>query len=197
MTPAGLSASRVRKCAITLKLVLDAAACDNLIAVNPVTGVKPPRLERHEATSFEPGIVEQIAEEMPSDEYKLLIRVLGVGGLRFGEAATLTRGRVDVARRRLMVQESVTELGGKLVGTATKMYQHRQVPLPPTIAEALVAQLESSVGVEADASHLSRSGWGGRCGSGRSWDRCGVRRSSGSGCLLSGFMCCGTRLRPG
>ena len=160
LTADGLGASRVRKLAIVVKMVMDAAVRDNLIRANPVTGVKPPRIERHEAAYFEPAVVEKIADRMPTDEYALLVRVLGVGGLRFGEAAALTREHVDVVRKRLLVRESLTEVAGKLVRTPTKTYQHRQVPLPPSLARALTAHLDAHVepGLRAPVFHAPEGG---------------------------------------
>jgi integrase len=143
LTGEGLSASRVRKCAAVLKMVMDAAVRDNMIRHNPVTGVKQPRIERHEAAYFTPDVVEEIALAMPTDQYRLLIRVLGVGGLRFGEAAALTREHVDLLAKRLLVRESVTEVAGRLVRTTTKTYQHRQVPLPPSLVTAMGDNLEA------------------------------------------------------
>jgi integrase len=151
MTADGLSASRVRKCAVVLKMVMDAAVRDNLIRTNPVQGVKPPRIERHEAAYFAPDVVDRIADAMPTEEYRLLVRVLGVGGLRFGEAAALQRQHVDLVRRRLLVRESLTEVSGRLVRTATKTYQHRRVPLPPSIAKALSAHLDGLGDAASDA----------------------------------------------
>jgi integrase len=151
MTVEGLSASRVRKCSVVLKMVMDAAVRDGLIRSNPVNGLKPPRIESREAAYLDPATVEQIASAMPNDEYALLVRVLGVGGLRFGEAAALTRDRIDLVRRRLLVRESPTEVGGHLVRTATKSYQERQVPIPPSLASTLTAHLESNVGARPDA----------------------------------------------
>nr|MBA2325258.1 tyrosine-type recombinase/integrase [Actinomycetota bacterium] len=144
LTAEGLSASRVRKCAAVLKMVMDAAVRDNMIRHNPVIGVKQPRLERHEAAYFTPDVVDAIAAAMPTDEYQLLIRVLGVGGLRFGEAAGLTREHVDLVAKRLLVRESLTEVAGRLVRTSTKTYQHRQVPLPPSMALAMSVHLEGT-----------------------------------------------------
>lgn len=142
LTAEGLSASRVRKCAAILKMVMDAAVREGMVRHNPVAGVKQPRIERHEAAYFSPEVVDAIAAAMPTDEYRLLIRVLGIGGLRFGEAAALTREHVDVVAKRLHVRESLTEVAGRLTRTSTKTYQHRQVPLPPTVAAAMAAHLE-------------------------------------------------------
>ena len=143
LTAEGLGASWVRKCAVVLKMVMDAAVRDGLVRTNPVGGVKQPRIDRHEAAYFDAATVERIADAMPTDEYALLIRVLGVGGLRFGEAAALRTEHVDLVRKRLLVQEGLTEVSGRLVRTPTKSYQHRQVPLPPSVARALEELLDS------------------------------------------------------
>jgi integrase len=132
-------------------MVMEAAVRDGLIRTNPVTGVRQPRIDRDEAAYFAPGIVDSIADAMPTAEYRTLIRVLGLGGLRFGEAAALTRDRIDVLRRRIMVRETLTEVGGHLHLTATKTYQARAVPLPPTLADELAAHLAASVGPTPDA----------------------------------------------
>jgi integrase len=119
--------------------------------MNPAVGVRQPRIDRDEAPYFAPGVVDDIAATMPTDEYGALIRVLGIGGLRFGEAAALTRDRVDVLRRRIMVRETLTEVSGRLHRTATKTYQARAVPLPPSLADQLAGHLAANVGAQAEA----------------------------------------------
>ena len=60
------------------------------------------------------------------DPYSLLVRVLGVVGLRYGEAVALERQAVDLLRRRLLVRRSVTEVSGQLVwGTPSRMRNGR------------------------------------------------------------------------
>ena len=143
MTEEGLSPSRIRKCVVVLKMALDAAVRDGMIRSNPAVGTKQPRIERVEAAYLTPEIVDELADAMPTNEYRLLIQVLGILGPRFGEAAGLTRQDVDFLRRRLHVRDSVTEVGGRLVRTATKSYATRQLPLPPTLAETLRVHLET------------------------------------------------------
>jgi integrase len=150
LTAEGLGASRVRKVTIVLRMVMDAAVRDGLIRTNPVTGIRQPRIEREEAPYFAPAIVDAIADAMPTAEYVALIRLLGLGGLRFGEAAALTRDRVDVLRRRVMVRETLTEVGGHLHRTSTKTYQARAVPLSPGLSDQLAAHLAANVGPKAD-----------------------------------------------
>ena len=103
------------------------------------------------AAYFAPAVVDSIADAMPSAEYRTLVRVLGLGGLRFGEAAALTRDRIDVLRRLVMVRETLTEISGHLHRTATKTYQARAVPLPPTLTDELATHLAAEVGSSPDA----------------------------------------------
>jgi integrase len=151
LTAEGLSASRVRHCAIVLRMVMAAAVNDGLIRTNPVLGIRQPKIDRAEAAYFEPAVVDAIAEAMPTAEYLALIRVLGIGGLRFGEAAALTRDRVDLLRRRLVVRETLSEVGGRLHRSSTKSYQARTVPLSPALAEQLAAHLGANVDTADDA----------------------------------------------
>ncbi|HEY8216522.1 MAG TPA: hypothetical protein VIH82_05270 [Acidimicrobiia bacterium] len=120
-------------------------------------------------------VVGQLADAMPIDEYRLLVRVLGVLGPRFGEAAGLARRDVDLLRRRLHVRDSVTEVGGRLVRTTTKTYATRQLPLPPTLAEALTAHL-AGVDPAPDAPIFRARRPEGGCGIARSRVGCGRRR---------------------
>jgi len=143
MSEEGLSASRIRKTVVVLKMLMDAAARDGMVRANPVVGVKQPRIERREAAYFAPEVVDQIAAAMPRAEYRLLVRVLGIGGLRFGEAAALDRESVDLLRRRLAVRASRSEVGGRLVRSPTKTYAVRQVPIPAGLAEELGNHLEA------------------------------------------------------
>jgi len=121
--------------------VLDAAIRDGMVGRNATHGVKLPKIEQREAAYFEPEIVEQIANQLP-ESYGLLIRLLGTLGLRWGEAAALKRRHVDLLRRRLLVEESLAEVGGRLVTGQTKSHAVRSVPLSPSLAAALEAHLE-------------------------------------------------------
>jgi integrase len=159
MTGEGLSASRVRKAQVVLKMMLDVAVRDGRVARNAALGVKLPKLERREAAYFEPEVVERIAKAMP-EPYDLLVRVLGQTGLRFGEAAALQRQSVDLLRRRLRVTESLTEVSGRLVRGSTKTHAHRSVPLTRTMTAALTTHLEQYVGPEPDAPLFTGPGGG-------------------------------------
>jgi integrase len=150
MERAGLSASRIRQAHVVLGQILDAAVRDGLIARNAARGVKLPRLERREAAYFEPEVVERIAVAV-GEPYDLLVRVLGVLGLRFGEAAALRRRSVDGLRRRLHVEESLTEVGGRLIFGVPKNHATRSVPVPVSLARALERHLAGRVAPDPTA----------------------------------------------
>ena len=113
---------------------------DEQIARNAADGARLPRLQRTEAAFFEPNVVEAIAAEMspPND---LLVRILGQLGPRFGEVAALRRRSVDLLRRRLVLDESLAEIGGRLIFGPTKTHATRRIPLTPSLAAALEARL--------------------------------------------------------
>jgi integrase len=151
MEAEGLSPSRIRQAHVVVCQVLDAAARDGLVARNAAHGLKLPRVQRREADYFEPSEIERIAEAMP-EPYDLLVRVLGKLGLRWGEAAALQRRNVDLLRRRLRVEESLAEIGGRLSVGPTKSHATRSVPLTPSLAKALERHLALHVGATPDAS---------------------------------------------
>jgi integrase len=72
--------------------------------------------------------------------YRLMILVLGLSGLRFGECAALRVRSVDLMRRRLRVSESVSEVNGHMTWSTPKTHQSREVPIPRSLIDALIAQ---------------------------------------------------------
>lgn len=88
----------------------------------------------------------------------LLVLVLAYGGLRWGEAAALTRRRCKLLRSRLLVVESVSEVaGGRHVGP-TKTHQQRAVALPAFLRDALAAHLAAHPGGVDDSVFTAPSG---------------------------------------
>jgi integrase len=132
----GLSASRIRQAHVVLRSILEMAARDGYIGRNPAQGARLPRLEHREAPYFEPHVVDAIAEAIGAP-YSALVAVMGVCGLRWGEAAALRRRHVDALRRRLLVEESLAEISGRLVFGPTKSHTRRSVPLSPVVMARL------------------------------------------------------------
>lgn len=146
----GLSASRVRQAHVVLSQVLEAAVRDGRIARNPARGARLPRLERREAPFLDPTVVRGIAEAAP-EPYGLMVLVMGICGLRFGEAAALRRRSVDPLGRRLHVGESLAEVGGRVVFGPTKTHAARRVPLTASLAMALERHLDERVPADPEA----------------------------------------------
>jgi len=154
MVADGISPSRIRQAHVVLRLIFDAAVRDGYLIRNPASGVKLPRLEHREAAFFEPQVVDAIAGAMPSP-YDLLTTVLGVCGLRWGEAVALRRCHVDLLRRRLRVVESLAEVSGYFSFGTPKSHAARSVPVPPGMVTAIARHLE---GVDSDARALLFTG---------------------------------------
>lgn len=145
----GLSASRTRQAVALLSQILDAAIADGLIRSNPCRAVRQPRLPEREMRAFTAAEVDRIADAI-TPAYRSLVHVLAYGGLRWGEAAGLTRASVDPGARRLRIARSI-EVGGELFIGTTKTHQQRGVVLPTFLWADLAAHLEHNVDDDPDA----------------------------------------------
>jgi integrase len=138
MVAEGLSPSRIRQAHVVLRLVLDCAVRDGYLNRNPAAGVKLPRLEHREAPYFEPPVVDTLVDAIGAP-YDVLVAVLGTVGLRWGEALALRGRHVDTLRRRLVVEESLAEISGRLVFGNTKSHARRRVPVPASLLARIPA----------------------------------------------------------
>ena len=135
LVASGASPSTVRQVHRILSLILDVAVDDGLIAQNAATRVRMPRQERAQPRFLTHEEVARLADSAGPDALGIL--VLAFTGLRFGELAALSVQRVDLARRRLTVANSVTEVGGVAIWTTPKTHQTRSVPFPPSLLKPL------------------------------------------------------------
>ena len=67
-------------------------------------------------------------DERERDEYRLAVLFLAYTGMRFGEMAALRVGRLDLARRRALIVESVTLVDSRQVWGTPKGHERREVP---------------------------------------------------------------------
>ena len=150
MIDEGLSPSRVRQARQVLGMLFNAAIENRAIARSPVAGVKVPREERREMKILTAEQVSMIAEAVP-DRYRALVYLLAYGGLRWGEATALRRGRINILRSRVEVKESVAETGSGLHYGPTKTYQARSVAIPAFLKDMLEHHLDEYVADDPDA----------------------------------------------
>ena len=141
----GLAGPTVRHAHRVLHMILTSAVDDGRLVRNPAARVKLPRDRRREKRFLTHRQVAALAGAAGQD--RLAILVLAYCGLRFGELAALRVRNVDPVRRRLQVEESVTEVDGVMVFGTPKSHHCRSVPVPRSLVDGLV---EACAGKRSD-----------------------------------------------
>lgn len=126
-----------------------------LLEVSPTVGVGSPKANEREMCYLETH--EQIAilaDAMPP-RYRALVYFAAYTGLRFGEIAGLKIGRLDLMRGRVHVEETLTDVDGKLTwGTPKTKRSRRTVGLPEFLRDMLVAHIAEFVDDPTDQEAL-------------------------------------------
>lgn len=135
------SATVVLRAYGVLAAILDVAVRDRRISVNPARGVKLPRKGKKSRAYLSPSQVELLASEVRGG-HAALIYTLAYTGLRWGEATGLRVSALDIARRRILVQQNAVSIGGRIVTGTPKTHERRSVPDPAFLAEMLASQCE-------------------------------------------------------
>lgn len=134
----GLAPASVRYAHRVLALILEDAVRDGRLPRNPARGVRLPRVNARPKRFLSHQEVADLAAA--AGPYGTLVNVVAYTGLRWGEAAALRAGRVDLARRRLEIVEATSEVHGEIIFGTPKSHQRRSVPFPRFLTEPL-AQL--------------------------------------------------------
>src|ERR1700747_1996954 len=92
---------------------------------------RPPRRN----VSLTAAQLDRLADE--SGSYRSVVLLLGIGGLRWGEAAALRVGDVDFPRRRISLHRNAVEVNGKFEVGSLKSNKIRTVALPAFVIDAL------------------------------------------------------------
>jgi integrase len=139
LTAKGLSASRTRQAYLVLKGILDTAVKARRLAFTPAQSVELPRLTESHRRYLTMAELEALADA--AADFGLLNRVLGYGGLRWGEAVALKVAKCDLLRSRLVVDASVVDIRGQLSLGTTKSGKRREVPLPRFLRDAVAEHI--------------------------------------------------------
>jgi integrase len=132
-----VSASAVRRRAIVLGTILEAAVADRRIARNPVRGVKLPPERSRPMRFLEPEQVAALAEAI-GPSYRALVLTGAYVGLRWGELVGLAVDRVDLLRRSIRVERQLVEVGGRVhFGPPKTKAGIRTVSMPAMLADVL------------------------------------------------------------
>lgn len=135
----GYAGSTIRQVHRVLSLMLTLAVRDRRLSYNPAEGVRLPRVARAEPVFLSHAQVDQLARACPG--YELFVRMLAYTGLRWGEAAALQVGRINLLRRRLEVVRSAVDLGGEITYGTPKTHQRREVPIPRSMVDELAVHV--------------------------------------------------------
>jgi integrase len=133
-----------------LASILDQAVTDSLIPRNPAraAGVRAPRVVRRDIMPWTRDQVDAVRAELPA-RYQAMIDAGAGLGLRQGEVFAVSLSEVDFLRRVVHVRHQVKlYLGKTRVLAPPKGGKPRDVPLPPSTAEALAAHIERFPPVE-------------------------------------------------
>lgn len=123
-----------------LARILDDAVRDRMLASNPARGVKLPKATPRRNVYLTADQLRRLADE--SGRYRSLVLLLGVGGLRWGEAAALRVSDVDFLRRRVELHRNAVYVGDGFVVGSLKSGKSRTVVLPAFVTDALAHTAE-------------------------------------------------------
>jgi integrase len=134
-----------------LRAVLNPAVDDGRIARTPCRRITLPRNADTPRRALEPTELHRLAAAMPL-EYRALVYVGGVLGLRWSEIAGLRVGRVNILGRTLQVAEAIKYVSGRLVidGLVKSKASLRTLGLPDELAAILAEHLAQHSLSEAD-----------------------------------------------
>jgi integrase len=127
--------SIVRTAYSVLARVLDDAVRDRMLASNPARGVKLPKRSPQRHVYLTADQLAHLADE--SGRYRSLVLLLGVGGLRWGEAAALRVCDVDFLRRRVGLHRNAVMVSDRVIVGTLKSHKSRTVAVPAFVIDEL------------------------------------------------------------
>jgi integrase len=138
-----------------LRAVLNAAVDDERIVRSPCRRIGLPSDLDTAHRALAPEELHRLAAAMPS-EYRLIVYVGGVLGLRWSELVGLRVGRVNVLRRILEVAEAIKNVSGQLIqdGLVKSKASRRVLGIPDPLAELLAEHLALQSLTAADSEAL-------------------------------------------
>ena len=128
----------------TLNRVLAAAVDDEILGRNPLTGVKPPPVEREEMRFLSHDDVAALVDAI-DPRYRAMVLVAAYGGLRAGEIVALRARHLDLLHKTVtVVEQAQRRAGGGFELQAPKSAAGRRaVSLPKFVVDELERHLSS------------------------------------------------------
>lgn len=135
-----------------LRSALRTAADLELIERAPIRGVRLPSIPKTDVRVLRPEELVRLGDAVPA-QWRPMIYVAGVCGLRFAEVAGLRVGRLDLPRRQLHVVETAPQVGPDRAEPKTAAGR-RAVPMPTFVATLLAEHLRAQGLSSSDADGL-------------------------------------------
>lgn len=133
------SPSTVRTNYGVLRAILAAAVEADLIARSPCRGIRMPPHKRREIRFISPDELERLGDVMPI-EYRPMVYVAGVLGLRWSEVTGLRVGRIDLKKGTLRVVETSSEVEGVVAFADVKSPASRRTISIPNFLTTMLAE---------------------------------------------------------
>lgn len=145
-----VSNSRMRQAYAVLKLILDHAIDMNYISRNPasvnargsIKNLLPTEIVNTRSRILELKDLIRLAEN--SGEYKLLILLAGMLGLRWAEIISLTPEDFDFKKNQIVINKSLSEVNGHFNLVTPKSGKVRVLPIPNVLLNDLRALVLST-----------------------------------------------------
>ncbi|KHO18654.1 tyrosine-type recombinase/integrase [Mycolicibacterium setense] len=125
----------VRTAYDVLARILDDAVKDRRLARNAARGVKLPARSKRKNIYLTAEQLQALAVE--AGRYRSLVLLLGMAGLRWGEAAALRVGDIDFLKRRVVLHENAVTVGADVHLGTLKSGKERTVVLPEFVVDEL------------------------------------------------------------
>ena len=130
----GLALSSVKRIHVILKQAFGEAVRRKYIGHNPLSDVKPPRMDKEEKHILSPGQVRHLLETVKGDRFELAVVLGATCALRIGETLSLRWEDFDVERGTVTIQRTLW--AGKTWPTKT-VGSKKTLKLPKIALDAL------------------------------------------------------------
>jgi integrase len=133
----GLKAEVIETCLTVLSGILDDAATDRRISLNPLRdNIKLPRRVDKPRKYLSHDQVRNLTHQAKHPEIVLL---LAYTGIRWGELAGLRVRHLDLLRRRISLEDNAVTVGNRIVFGPLKGHRNRVVSMPGFVTDASTA----------------------------------------------------------
>ncbi|MCI1984113.1 MAG: site-specific integrase [Bifidobacteriaceae bacterium] len=139
-TEKGKSATVVIRAVGVLAGILDDAKDRRMVIDNTARGIELPKKAPQRHVYLKAKQLDMVAKN--SGDNALLVLVLGLVGLRWGEAIGLRVENIDMRRHRMKIWGSATQVQRKIVEGTTKGKKFRSVVYPKILDSMLKKQME-------------------------------------------------------